>query len=122
MCDAQIYAYLDKYVVGQSYAKKVLAVAVYNHYKRIYNNIPTGSRQQAEVEKQPTLTPRGQSRRRPPSVDCCGSCFGSGLQGQVRKKGGVHAGSLRNGPGGSEITAGPCLNPSCRSSADKWSF
>ena len=57
---AQIYAYLDKYVVGQSYAKKVLAVAVYNHYKRIYNNIPAGSRQPAEVEKQASLTPRGQ--------------------------------------------------------------
>ncbi|XP_029289674.1 ATP-dependent Clp protease ATP-binding subunit clpX-like, mitochondrial isoform X2 [Cottoperca gobio] len=54
----KIYAYLDKFVVGQSYAKKVLAVAVYNHYKRIYNNIPAGSRQQAEVEKQPSLTPR----------------------------------------------------------------
>ncbi|XP_042352328.1 ATP-dependent Clp protease ATP-binding subunit clpX-like, mitochondrial isoform X2 [Plectropomus leopardus] len=54
----KIYAYLDKYVVGQSYAKKVLAVAVYNHYKRIYNNIPAGSRQQLEVEKQPSLTPR----------------------------------------------------------------
>lgn len=61
----QIYAYLDKYVVGQSYAKKVLAVAVYNHYKRIYNNIPAGSQQQVEVEKQPTLTPRGQSCRHP---------------------------------------------------------
>uniref|UniRef100_A0A8C4HEZ8 ClpX-type ZB domain-containing protein n=1 Tax=Dicentrarchus labrax TaxID=13489 RepID=A0A8C4HEZ8_DICLA len=56
----KIFAYLDKYVVGQSYAKKVLAVAVYNHYKRIYNNIPAGSRQQVEVEKQPSLTPRGQ--------------------------------------------------------------
>ncbi|XP_031715660.1 ATP-dependent Clp protease ATP-binding subunit clpX-like, mitochondrial isoform X2 [Anarrhichthys ocellatus] len=54
----KIYAYLDKFVVGQSYAKKVLAVAVYNHYKRIYNNIPAGSRQQVDVEKQPTLTPR----------------------------------------------------------------
>lgn len=60
LSDSQIYAYLDKYVVGQSYAKKVLAVAVYNHYKRIYNNIPAGSQQQVEVEKQPTLTPRGQ--------------------------------------------------------------
>ncbi|XP_062402825.1 ATP-dependent Clp protease ATP-binding subunit clpX-like, mitochondrial isoform X2 [Sardina pilchardus] len=54
----KIYAYLDKYVVGQSYAKKVLAVAVYNHYKRIYNNIPAGGRQQVEVEKQNSLTPR----------------------------------------------------------------
>ncbi|XP_066503051.1 caseinolytic mitochondrial matrix peptidase chaperone subunit Xa isoform X2 [Hoplias malabaricus] len=55
----KIYAYLDKYVVGQSHAKKVLSVAVYNHYKRIYNNMPTGSRQQqVEVEKQGSLTPR----------------------------------------------------------------
>jgi len=30
---------LDDYVIGQEKAKKVLAVAVYNHYKRIYNNI-----------------------------------------------------------------------------------
>uniref|UniRef100_A0A674EVD8 Programmed cell death 7 n=1 Tax=Salmo trutta TaxID=8032 RepID=A0A674EVD8_SALTR len=56
----KIYAYLDKYVVGQSYAKKVLAVAVYNHYKRIYNNLPgAGTKPQAEVEKQASLTPRG---------------------------------------------------------------
>ncbi|TSL68162.1 ATP-dependent Clp protease ATP-binding subunit clpX-like, mitochondrial [Bagarius yarrelli] len=55
----KIYAYLDKYVVGQTHAKKVLSVAVYNHYKRIYNNLPTGFRQnQAEVEKQGSLTPR----------------------------------------------------------------
>jgi len=32
---AQIMRHLDEYVVGQSYAKKVLSVAVYNHYKRI---------------------------------------------------------------------------------------
>lgn len=31
----QIKAYLDKYVIGQDEAKKTLAVAVYNHYKRI---------------------------------------------------------------------------------------
>lgn len=56
----QIYAYLDKYVVGQDHAKKVLSVAVYNHYKRIYNNMPAGFRQQqVEVEKQASLTPRG---------------------------------------------------------------
>lgn len=29
---------LDKYVIGQDKAKKALAVAVYNHYKRIYSN------------------------------------------------------------------------------------
>ncbi|GAV26369.1 ATP-dependent Clp protease ATP-binding subunit ClpX [Carboxydothermus islandicus] len=31
----EIKAYLDQYVIGQEEAKKVLAVAVYNHYKRI---------------------------------------------------------------------------------------
>lgn len=33
----EIKAYLDDYVVGQDFAKKVLSVAVYNHYKRIVN-------------------------------------------------------------------------------------
>jgi len=31
----EIYAFLDEYVVGQDTSKKVLSVAVYNHYKRI---------------------------------------------------------------------------------------
>jgi len=31
----EIYAFLDDYVIGQEPAKKVLSVAVYNHYKRI---------------------------------------------------------------------------------------
>ena len=31
----EIYTFLDEYVVGQDRAKKVLSVAVYNHYKRI---------------------------------------------------------------------------------------
>ena len=31
----EIKAHLDEYVVGQDYAKKAIAVAVYNHYKRI---------------------------------------------------------------------------------------
>ncbi|GAB4338767.1 MAG: ATP-dependent Clp protease ATP-binding subunit ClpX [Desulfobulbaceae bacterium] len=31
----EIFAHLDEYVIGQEYAKKVLSVAVHNHYKRI---------------------------------------------------------------------------------------
>ena len=31
----EIYAFLEEYVIGQDNAKKVLSVAVYNHYKRI---------------------------------------------------------------------------------------
>ncbi len=34
-----IYDKLDEYIVGQEYAKKVLSVAVYNHYKRVQNNL-----------------------------------------------------------------------------------
>lgn len=34
----QIKEYLDEYVIGQDEAKKVLSVAVYNHYKRILAN------------------------------------------------------------------------------------
>ncbi|KAI1301945.1 ATP-dependent Clp protease ATP-binding subunit clpX-like, mitochondrial [Halotydeus destructor] len=36
----KIFEFLNNHVIGQDYAKKVLSVAVYNHYKRIYNNIP----------------------------------------------------------------------------------
>lgn len=38
----EIRAHLDDYVIGQEYAKKVLAVAVYNHYKRLRNNSEAG--------------------------------------------------------------------------------
>ncbi|MFB1479093.1 ATP-dependent Clp protease ATP-binding subunit ClpX [Corallococcus sp. RDP092CA] len=37
----EIKAFLDDYVIGQDQAKKVLSVAVYNHYKRIYQKKPT---------------------------------------------------------------------------------
>ncbi|MBM3318595.1 MAG: ATP-dependent Clp protease ATP-binding subunit ClpX, partial [Candidatus Eisenbacteria bacterium] len=35
---AEIHAMLDDYVIGQERAKRVISVAVYNHYKRIYDN------------------------------------------------------------------------------------
>ena len=35
----EIKAYLDQHIVGQDDAKKVLSVAVYNHYKRIEHNM-----------------------------------------------------------------------------------
>ena len=34
----EIKAYLDQYIIGQDDAKKVLSVAVYNHYKRLAHN------------------------------------------------------------------------------------
>ncbi|XP_075063749.1 ATP-dependent clpX-like chaperone, mitochondrial isoform X1 [Mixophyes fleayi] len=60
----KIYNYLDKYVVGQSFAKKVLAVAVYNHYKRIYSNFPVHLKHQTEVEKPASPTQRELEIRR----------------------------------------------------------
>ncbi|MCA0404182.1 MAG: ATP-dependent Clp protease ATP-binding subunit ClpX [Proteobacteria bacterium] len=38
----EISTFLDEYVIGQPHAKKVLAVAVYNHYKRLYNKTEDG--------------------------------------------------------------------------------
>ncbi|HCA89446.1 MAG TPA: ATP-dependent Clp protease ATP-binding subunit ClpX [Legionellales bacterium] len=38
----EISAFLDEYVIGQPHAKKVLSVAVYNHYKRLYNKTDDG--------------------------------------------------------------------------------
>jgi len=35
----EIYRILEQYVIGQSHAKKVLAVAVYNHYKRLQSGL-----------------------------------------------------------------------------------
>jgi ATP-dependent Clp protease ATP-binding subunit ClpX len=46
---AEIKRILDDYVVGQDRAKKTLAVAVYNHYKRIYQPAPGGA--DIELEK-----------------------------------------------------------------------
>ena len=46
----EIKKYLDEYIIGQDDAKKVLSVAVYNHYKRIAHNA-TADEQQVEIQK-----------------------------------------------------------------------
>ncbi len=43
----QIKAMLDEYVIGQEHAKKVISVAVYNHYKRV----ATGTMDSIEIQK-----------------------------------------------------------------------
>ena len=40
----KIYEYLNSHIIGQEKAKKALSVAVYNHYKRIYHNIPVNKK------------------------------------------------------------------------------
>ena len=47
----EIKAYLDEYVIGQDRAKKVLAVAVYNHYKRVQHNLIEKADDGVELEK-----------------------------------------------------------------------
>ena len=42
---------LDEYVVGQDYAKKILAVAVHNHYKRIDHKGDSGGDNDVELQK-----------------------------------------------------------------------
>ena len=47
---AEIKAYLDQYVIGQDDAKRTLAVAVYNHYKRLASQQQAGA-DEVEIEK-----------------------------------------------------------------------
>ena len=47
----EIKKFLDEYVIGQDEAKKVLAVAVYNHYKRLQQKAPDTSSNDVEIEK-----------------------------------------------------------------------
>lgn len=50
----QIKAYLDEHIIAQDDAKKMLSVAVYNHYKRINHNFKTneeGEKDKIEIQK-----------------------------------------------------------------------
>ncbi len=47
----EIKAFLDQYVIGQDRAKKLLSVAVYNHYKRILHNVLDPENDGVELEK-----------------------------------------------------------------------
>ncbi len=46
----EIKAHLDEYVIGQGYAKRVLSVAVHNHYKRIGSHV-AGVENDVELQK-----------------------------------------------------------------------
>lgn len=52
----QIYEFLNKYIIGQEHAKKVMSVAVYNHYKRLYNNLPPTTNNNTNTKPQPNPT------------------------------------------------------------------
>jgi ATP-dependent Clp protease ATP-binding subunit ClpX len=46
----EIKTYLDQYVIGQEEAKKIISVAVYNHYKRI-NHASNKTKDEVEIDK-----------------------------------------------------------------------
>ncbi|MEO8137042.1 MAG: ClpX C4-type zinc finger protein, partial [Betaproteobacteria bacterium] len=47
----EIRSILDQYVIGQDKAKRILAVAVYNHYKRLANNTAMAKDDDVELAK-----------------------------------------------------------------------
>src|SRR5665647_3178038 len=47
----EIRSTLDQYVIGQDKAKRILAVAVYNHYKRLANNTSISKDDDVELAK-----------------------------------------------------------------------
>lgn len=47
----EIKAYLDQHIIGQESAKKILSVAVYNHYKRINHNLESKNSDAIEIQK-----------------------------------------------------------------------
>ncbi|VDN50316.1 unnamed protein product, partial [Dracunculus medinensis] len=59
----QIHEYLDKFVVGQTEAKKTLSVGVYQHYRRLEYNAEVCAAEQAkktmELARQSMIAPRG---------------------------------------------------------------
>ena len=47
----EIKKHLDEYIIGQEEAKKVLSVAVYNHYKRLSQKPTNSKKDDVEIEK-----------------------------------------------------------------------
>ena len=47
----EIKKFLDEYIIGQDEAKKVLSVAVYNHYKRLQYKASDANRDEIDIEK-----------------------------------------------------------------------
>jgi len=77
----KIYEYLNQHIIGQEPAKKALAVAVYNHYKRIYHNIPVNKKDQKSAAE---MADPGSNRQLPSHRDLLhiagmGSALGVGF-------------------------------------------
>merc|ERR1719445_2391718 len=78
----KIYEYLDSHIIGQEKAKKALSVAVYNHYKRIYHNIPVNKKSdkfQTDLAADPTTNKQLPSHRDLLHIAGMGSALGVGF-------------------------------------------
>jgi ATP-dependent Clp protease ATP-binding subunit ClpX len=51
----EIKAHLDQYIIGQEHAKRKIAIAVYNHYRRIAHLLSAGEKSPVRVEKSNVL-------------------------------------------------------------------
>ncbi|CAF3541189.1 unnamed protein product [Adineta steineri] len=60
----KIYEFLNKYIIGQDHAKKVMSVAVYNHYKRLHNNISINKSSSPNTNTNTNTTNRQQQENR----------------------------------------------------------
>ncbi|MBQ6774355.1 MAG: ATP-dependent Clp protease ATP-binding subunit ClpX [Synergistaceae bacterium] len=58
----ELSAYLDNYVIGQSAAKKVVSVAVYNHYQRVRNNLSRSPEVELQKSNVLLLGPTGSGK------------------------------------------------------------
>merc|ERR1719192_2857723 len=78
----KIYEYLDSHIIGQEKAKKALSVAVYNHYKRIYHNIPVNKKSdkyQTDLSADPATNRHLPSHRDLLHIAGMGSALGVGF-------------------------------------------
>jgi len=81
----KIYEFLDSHIIGQEAAKKALSVAVYNHYKRIYHNIPVNKKNQDPVPEQAASGRQLPSHRDLLHIAGMGSALGVGFQQDPRQ-------------------------------------
>ena len=69
---------MNRHVIGQEWAKKVLSVAVYNHYKRIFNNLgsnPPKKGNEEQDQPQPPVANVGGRGRGSPQAWAGKLCF-----------------------------------------------
>ena len=80
----EIKKILDEYVIGQEDAKKILSVAVHNHYKRIETRVASGRRGASKVQYHAASVPQGPEKPCSPRPWQVSSTFRSRLRTRRR--------------------------------------